>query len=704
MDKNLFRIHSTRFYDVEPKAIHSMAFESNRLALSRSDNSIEIWNMTHSPHIEKLIPGSTEGSIEALVWSKGRLFSTGLHGFVVEYDLIALSPKASYAVTSGSAWCLAVNKAHTHLAAGTEEGYVCLFEIYEESLMFFKTMDKQEGRILSLSWHSSGDFIVTGSSNAIRVWNVQTGHAVNRLSLGRVDHFKETLVWCIAITDDFVIITGDSRGMTSFWNGKLGTLIDEVNAHKADVLCLCLSEDQKTLYSAGVDPVIVLFARVSAGGRDQWIRSVQRAIHTHDVRSLALAGPKLLSGGVDAYLCISSYPPKALSRYPPLPQAPCVQMAQGKRQLLLRYPTSLDVWQLGAAAPSVHHLSANTFLKLSQEPARLLQLKAKDDEWIVCATVSPAGDYVAYATESNVYIYHFIQSAGTLQLKKLLPPEEVSTCHRMMFIHQCGSEPARLLLATPKSTLQLIDVSSTEPMKLVHTFNRETTNGKFAMEDCIHLMDCSSDGRFAAVADHKSNVVVLDVQSFQMYVTLPRYQSHPTALAFNPSCDLMVVAYADHKIVEYDVPNRQYTSFSKKLSEHLPVQWLNRSCAVRHITFDVRHPDVIILHDDSVIYTIDKNKEFSEPDAKITKFDTGTEDSLDAPPVPFKAPSAAQQQKMSTAGGGSSSSCFGMSKKYKHLAYFGALDVGGELVAVEVSPLALEKHLPPALYKKRFGV
>ena len=84
-------------------------------------------------------------------------------------------------------------------------------------------------------------------------------------------------------------------------------------------------------------------------------------------------------------------------------------MAQGKRQLLLRYPTSLDVWQLGAAAPSVHQLSANTFLKLSQEPVRLLQLKAKDDEWIVCATVSSAGDYVAYATESNVYIYHFIQ-------------------------------------------------------------------------------------------------------------------------------------------------------------------------------------------------------------------------------------------------------------------------------------------------------
>lgn len=52
------------------------------------------------------------------------------------------------------------------------------------------------------------------------------------------------------------------------------------------------------MWNIGVDPVIVLFARVTlAGGRNQWIRSVQRAIHTHDVRSMVLAGPKLLSGG-----------------------------------------------------------------------------------------------------------------------------------------------------------------------------------------------------------------------------------------------------------------------------------------------------------------------------------------------------------------------------------------------------------------------
>ena len=73
--------------------------------------------MEHTPHIERQIPGSINGgSVEALVWSKGRLFSTGIHGFILEYDLVALSLKGSYPVTSGCGWCLAVNKNHTFLA------------------------------------------------------------------------------------------------------------------------------------------------------------------------------------------------------------------------------------------------------------------------------------------------------------------------------------------------------------------------------------------------------------------------------------------------------------------------------------------------------------------------------------------------------------------------------------------------------------
>lgn len=74
---------------------------------------------------------------------------------------------------------------------------------------------------------------------------------------------------------------------------------------------------------------------------------------------------------------------------------------------MLCYPYSLDVWQLGAAARGTNNqqLTANSFLKLSQEPAHLLQLQAKDYEWIVCAAISTDGQYLAYSTESVVRLY-----------------------------------------------------------------------------------------------------------------------------------------------------------------------------------------------------------------------------------------------------------------------------------------------------------
>ena len=183
-----------------------------------------------------------------------------------------------------------------------------------------------------------------------------------------------------------------------------------------------------------------------------------------------------------------------------------------------------------------------------------------------------------------------------------MPTEEVTTtCHQMVFVGH-----NRLLIATPKLTVQLLDLEG-ETARLVHTFSSDDDK-QFHLEDSVYLMDCSRDGHYAAIADHRNQVLVLDLEALAVHSVLPRYQSHPTALAFHPRGGLLVVAYSDHKIVEYDVASRRYTPFSKKLSDNLPTQWLNRSSTVRHITFDPRHPDVIILHDDSLICTINKNK------------------------------------------------------------------------------------------------
>lgn len=45
------------------------------------------------------------------------------------------------------------------------------------------------------------------------------------------------------------------RGKLCFWDGDSGTSIASHQSHKADVLCICLDEQQTTVYAAG-KPII----------------------------------------------------------------------------------------------------------------------------------------------------------------------------------------------------------------------------------------------------------------------------------------------------------------------------------------------------------------------------------------------------------------------------------------------------------------
>lgn len=150
----------------------------------RSDASIEIWNLAHSAFIERSISSSTDNfSIEGLAWCGDRLFSVGLHGLLVEYDLNKLLVKHKAVVTGEAAFCLDVNKETTQIALGTEQGYLNIFNVEGENAVFTKFLDKQEGRILCLKYDNSGEFIVSGSMDAIRIWSVVTGKIFSRYLL-----------------------------------------------------------------------------------------------------------------------------------------------------------------------------------------------------------------------------------------------------------------------------------------------------------------------------------------------------------------------------------------------------------------------------------------------------------------------------------------------------------------------------------------
>ena len=105
------KVHRVKFFDYVPRAIQCLSVDDKkekqhvRLALARADASIELWKAEEKPtpaagrsarmswHQELVIPGSEGGSVETLAWCGERLYSAGLNGQIVDWNLLALVPE-----------------------------------------------------------------------------------------------------------------------------------------------------------------------------------------------------------------------------------------------------------------------------------------------------------------------------------------------------------------------------------------------------------------------------------------------------------------------------------------------------------------------------------------------------------------------------------------------------------------------------------
>lgn len=325
----------------------------------REDASIEIWDTQHAPHLIRTIPGSSDVSVEAIGWVGNRLFSAGLTGELVEWDLQTLQVKRKLLLTGNAAWCLDVSRNGQYLGVGTEGGYLNLFDVsHDDEVNYVKIFDKQEGKIICCQFDHSGDFVVTGSADTIRVWQLATGHAVYKMSVGRSEAKKEAIVWSLRVLKDFSIIAGDSRGYITVWNGKLGAQVDSIQAIKAgSVLSVAVSDDEKTFVCAGVDAKIRTYSLMEVNKDGQvnykWVKFLQRFVHEHDVKALTFVGDKVFSGGIDGFLgtSFSSKLKKMqeIAKYGPFLQQPCISVAEESRVLLLRYVNYIELWRLGVA-------------------------------------------------------------------------------------------------------------------------------------------------------------------------------------------------------------------------------------------------------------------------------------------------------------------------------------------------------------------
>lgn len=360
-----------------------------------------------------------DSSIEAIGWANNRLFTTGLTGELIEWDLTTLEAKSKLLLTGNAAWCLDVNKQNTNVAIGTEGGFINIFDVSNSNeVNYVKIFDRQEGRILCCKFDYSGEFVVTGSADTIRIWELKTGHAIYKMTVSRAEAKQETTIWSLSVLRDFTIIAGDSRGFISVWDGKTASQIDNFQAMKSgDVLTVAVNEDENIFACAGIDPKIKIFAlsEIKKGDKiiQKWVKFLQRFVHEHDVKTLQFVGSRMISGGVDGYLGYSNGTKEksglGTNKYGPFLTQPCSATSADKRVLLLKYENYVELWRLGKPTDNIQLVDNDNdrskYYILEKNFQKLLELKAKNGLALVCSTLSPNGEFLLYSTNDAIRLF-----------------------------------------------------------------------------------------------------------------------------------------------------------------------------------------------------------------------------------------------------------------------------------------------------------
>ena len=594
MCEQALKVHRIRFFQAEVTSINCMCYceDNHKLAILRrrirkyktsqldTQSVVEIWNMKSSaPFVEQTIydDSNKPSLLETLVWvPKGRLFSAGLNACINEYDLTNNRIKRSYDVRSGPVWCMTLNATHDKIAVGTEDGSTCVYQVNDDSLEFDKLLDKNEHRILCIDWNKSQDtstqLVVIGSIDFIKILSYQAGRCVDNIQVST----NGTVVWCLKVLHDMTIVSGDSTGRISFWNGSTTVLIRSYSSHKADILSICTSSDESQLFCSGVDPKVAIFKRV----KNSWVESTPRRPHTHDVRAMTYVSPKwLISGGIDSYLTISCYPPNLQLRYLSNMSSKITII---KDYVLLQYETFMQIWRLGKSEDTVSQTEETIeMLALSECAFKLSEIKPRKP----IITASFNDNFVVHSDSDNIRIKSWDEHS-VKKVRLLFEPIPNAT-----HIQFCGHNFVAVASGTTVFILKLDVMGAVLQTKL--TF-----------EHRIYLMTGSNEHLVISTADPMRTIKIYSVDNW-MEVSSFGNSSLPTALELNRfSADgILWIAYSNRKISNFNIKSNSLVESFKVQECILPelYQSIDEHWVIKQICFG---SDAVIFSDDNNLFKL----------------------------------------------------------------------------------------------------
>ncbi|XP_006814392.1 U3 small nucleolar RNA-associated protein 4 homolog [Saccoglossus kowalevskii] len=339
-----------------------------------------------------------------------------------------------------------------------------------------------------------------------------------------------------------------------------------------------------------------------------------------------------------------------------------VHLAADADVIMFQFSTHLELWMLGATSrTSKTDGDDGDVLPLLRKPSKLLELKAKGNDQIVCSAISKCGSWIVYSDITKIRMYHITMDTPSVTKVAGLP-SDLSPAHCMMFTR----DSSKLIIGTRDCTVQIVQVDNLQPV-ILHTFS--------AVCQPIHLLSVTEDGCYVAVGNHASQINVYNIEAYTHHCSLPQLSTQPCSMGFSPHNSMLMVVYCNQKIVEYDITKKEYSNWSKASNHSLSKMWKLRQGKVMKIGFSPTNPNMVILQAHDMFAVIDKTK------SNITEKITGNED-------------------LHNTKSGKKEAVF--CHKYNPLLFLDALK-DNVLVAVErPRPMMLES-LPESLKMKKFG-
>lgn len=496
-------VHRSRFVPYPTSAINALAFSKSsgsdrllRLAVGRANGDIEIWNPAKGSWVqETTFVGGRDRSVEGLAWIQEpdeqdeggatrqgplRLFSIGHSSSVTEWDLATGLPLRHSSGNSSEVWCVAAQpsweakKGHNdeeaarsgqhqgqNLVAGCADGTLVLLSTANDDLQFQRYLTRptrKQARCLCVTFQNRNTVVAGFADSRVRVYDIRSGSTIRDISMGAGPKGapKDVLVWAVQCLPNGDIVTGDSSGEVTIFDGRLYSPLQRIaGGHEGDVLAVAVSNDGKTIFSTGIDRRTVAYQAQTNTGfqkRTFWSQISHQRYHSHDVKALASFESKrmsiLVSGGVDTQLNvlpIREFGEENSRGIFGLPQLPPVASAQSGRLLLSWWNRELWIWQVQQGSSRF------------ESPKLLTKMNLKGDENITSASISNDGTLLALSTTAEVRLFQTrvkdYETSQTIRVRKLDAPKALQ--NRGARLLKMSLDGKWLVIVRPNSDIQL---------------------------------------------------------------------------------------------------------------------------------------------------------------------------------------------------------------------------------------------------------